>query len=104
MFRITQSCQKAEDPDLTELLLDTVRSRLGEYIYEIGTRTMPEVLSDLLRERRMTISVAESCTGGLAAAALTDIPGASAVFRGGIVAYDNSVKESMLQVSAENDP
>ena len=52
-----------------------------------------------LKERALTISTAESCTGGLIAKSLTDVSGASAVFWGGVVSYDNSVKENVLGVS-----
>ncbi|HBP39242.1 MAG TPA: hypothetical protein DD640_11005 [Clostridiales bacterium] len=100
MFRITQSCNRADEPDLTAGLLTEVRRRLDEYIYEVGPRSMPEVVKDLLEEKKLTIGIAESCTAGLAAAALTDIPGASKIFRGGVIAYDNQVKERILQVPA----
>lgn len=100
MFRITQFCQKETDPDLTEPVLAEVQKRLGEHIYEIGPRTMPEVLRDLLLARQQTISFAESCTGGLLAAQFTDYPGVSAVFRGSVVAYDNQIKQNLLQVDA----
>lgn len=51
-----------------------------------------------LNERNLTISTAESCTGGLIAKSLTDVSGASSVFWGGVVSYDNSVKENVLGV------
>lgn len=101
MFRITQFCHTDAEPDLTAGLLAEVKNRLGEYIYEVGTRTMPEVVKDLLVDQQLTISCAESCTGGLVAAALTDLPGASKIFCGGIVAYDNDMKSSILKVSTE---
>ena len=54
-----------------------------------------------LAERGLTISTAESCTGGLIAKSITDVSGASLVFYGGVVSYDNSVKENVLGVKAE---
>jgi PncC family amidohydrolase len=59
------------------------------------------VLLALARERGIRLACAESCTGGLLAAALTAVPGASAVFIGGIVAYANRIKERCLDVPAE---
>ena len=58
-------------------------------------------LVDAALRRRLRLATAESCTGGMVAAALTDIPGASACFVGGIVAYDNAVKQSALGVSQQ---
>jgi nicotinamide-nucleotide amidase len=62
---------------------------------EVGTA---ELVLRLLRERSLTLATAESCTGGLVAGRLTDVPGSSDVFRGAIVAYDNGVKTSALGV------
>jgi nicotinamide-nucleotide amidase len=62
---------------------------------EIGTA---ELVLSLLRERGLTLATAESCTGGLVSARLTDVPGSSAVFVGGIVAYSNDVKSTELGV------
>lgn len=58
-------------------------------------------LVELLRQKGLTISTAESCTGGLVAKTLTDVSGASAVFWGGVVSYDNSVKQNVLGVKKE---
>ena len=54
-----------------------------------------------LKERGLTISTAESCTGGMVAKAITDVSGASQVFWGGVVSYDNSVKENVLGVERD---
>ncbi len=54
-----------------------------------------------LMERKLTISTAESCTGGLIAKSITDVSGASSVFWGGVVSYDNSVKENVLGVESK---
>jgi PncC family amidohydrolase len=53
---------------------------------------------ELLEKRNWTVSSAESCTGGLIGAALTDLPGSSKYYYGGIIAYDNSVKRELLGV------
>ncbi len=60
-----------------------------------------EELVDLLKKGNSTLAVAESCTGGMISRRLTDIPGSSAVFKGGIVAYSNSMKHDLLKVSHE---
>ena len=65
---------------------------------QVDTAALAEALIDTLRKKGLTLAFAESCTGGLAAAAVVAVPGASDVFFGGIVSYDNSVKENLLGV------
>ena len=60
-----------------------------------------EIILDKLRKKGLTLSCAESCTGGLIAKSLTDIPGCSDVFYGGVVSYDNCVKMGILGVKEE---
>ena len=62
---------------------------------------VPEYLHELLGKKGETFGCAESCTGGLVADSIVNLPGASAVFKGGIVAYANEVKERVLAVSPE---
>lgn len=78
-----------------------VRRRAGENVYGEGEETLAEVVLALLRTRGHTLAVAESCTGGLLGGRLTDVPGSSDVFRGGIIAYDNSVKMRELDVPGD---
>lgn len=98
VFRLTQAVKGEGEPDALEPLLAEVRRRLGPYIYEVGTRKMPEVVKDLLTEKQWTLSLAESCTAGLAAATLAELPGVSSVFSGGIIAYENRIKQAVLHV------
>jgi PncC family amidohydrolase len=64
----------------------------------MGTRTISQKLDRLLKSNRWSLAVAESCTGGMIAAAITDHAGSSEYFRGGVVAYSNEVKEGVLGV------
>jgi nicotinamide-nucleotide amidase len=73
----------------------------GNLISDDGS-TMAEAVVQLLRERNLTLATAESCTGGLIANRITDVPGASMVFTHGFVTYANSAKTSLLGVSADD--
>jgi len=72
---------------------------IAEYLFARDERSIEEIVLVRFGMRGLTLATAESCTGGLVAARLTAVPGASAVFRGGIVAYANDVKEAELAVS-----
>ena len=75
-----------------------LRERLGPYCYGEGNTTMEAVVGDLLRRNAATIAVAESCTGGLIGHRLTDVPGSSAYVLADVVAYSNTVKQSLLGI------
>ena len=77
-----------------------VHARVGSYIYGEGDTSMERVLGELLAARRATVAFAESCTGGLVSHRLTNVPGSSSYFRGGINAYSNDAKETLLSVPA----
>jgi nicotinamide-nucleotide amidase len=78
---------------------EAIRARLGAIVYGEGGDTMESVVGRLLAERGLSVATAESCTGGLIAERITDVPGSSAYFLGGIVAYSNAAKASQLGVS-----
>jgi competence/damage-inducible protein CinA-like protein len=73
---------------------------LDRYLFSRDEVPTPELVIDLLRRRRLSLATAESCTGGLVAKRLTDVPGSSDVFVGAVVAYSNDVKSSLLDVPA----
>ena len=75
-----------------------VHTRLGQYIYGEGDTSMERVVGGLLAERRLTVGFGESCSGGLVAHRLTNVPGCSAYYRGAINAYANEVKTNVLGV------
>ncbi len=74
---------------------------LGSHIYGFDDETLPGAVGDLLRHRGLTLAVAESCTGGMLAEMITEAPGASDYFSGGIICYANEVKMSALGVGAD---
>jgi nicotinamide-nucleotide amidase len=82
-------------------LASSLREKLGRHLFSEDEREVAEIVLDLCRERGLTLAAAESCTGGLVSARLTAVPGSSDVFRGGVVAYANEVKEGELGVSGE---
>ena len=94
---------KAETIDGAEMLLDRWTTRvtavIGETIFGFNDDTMESVVLEMLRERGLTLGLAESLTGGLVAGRLSGIPGASDVLLGGIVSYASEVKFDLLGVT-----
>jgi nicotinamide-nucleotide amidase len=74
---------------------------IGDYIFGFGDDDIEVVLGRTLKERKLTMACAESCTGGYVAHLVTSVPGSSAYFLGGIVAYDNLIKTNLLEVKGE---
>jgi nicotinamide-nucleotide amidase len=79
-----------------------VRKILGDYVFGIDDERIEEMLVRMLTERKQTLAVAESCTGGLVDHRITNVPGASAVLLAGIVTYSNQAKEKFLGVRTES--
>lgn len=75
-----------------------IRSRLGKYIFGYDDDTLEGVVGSLLRKKKLTIAVTESCTGGLLASRLTNVSGSSKYFTMGLAAYSNEVKVNILCV------
>lgn len=92
---------KEEAVAAVDRMIEDVNQLIGEYIYSYDDEDLVDVVGKLLLEKHITISCAESCTGGLFAAALTDITGISEVFERGIVTYSNRAKMEELGVKAE---
>jgi nicotinamide-nucleotide amidase len=89
---------EAEAESRIEELARLLREALPGRIFSEDGRELPQVVSDLLRERSLTLSLAESCTGGLLSARLTEVPGVSAVLDRAVVTYANRAKVEALGV------
>ena len=101
-LRVT--AKAANDEEAQKLLKPTVeqiKELFGSKVYGVDVSSMEQVVQSLLEEKGMTIGVAESITGGLLAKRLTDLPGVSRVFKGGIVSYTNEIKSGVLGVPAQ---
>lgn len=102
MLRATAKAETAEKAEeMLRPLMAEVKSRLGDTVYGIDVESLDEVVTAILKERGLTLSAAESCTGGLFSKHMTDLPGSSAYFRGGVVSYATDLKHSILGVKAE---
>jgi nicotinamide-nucleotide amidase len=85
-------------PNAIEQADAIIRSTLGTSIFSTADETLEEVVVKLLAQRNQTVAIAESCTGGLLANRITNVPGASAVFLAGSVCYANQAKVDMLNI------
>jgi nicotinamide-nucleotide amidase len=92
---------EAEGAQVLEELATNLAAALGPAVFSLNGETMEEVLGKLLRDRKRTLSVAESCTGGLIGMRLTDVAGSSAYFLEGVVTYSNEAKKRALGVPPE---
>jgi nicotinamide-nucleotide amidase len=87
--------------DEVNTLIEKLKTLAGEYIYAVGNDPLEVVVGKLLRERKLTLSVAESCTGGYLSHLITSVPGSSEYFQGSLVTYSNDVKINDLGVQPE---
>jgi nicotinamide-nucleotide amidase len=96
-----KATSSAEADRLNEQLSSQLVEKLGIAVFSVHGETMEEVVAELLTQRNQNLSVAESCTGGLLAQRLTEVPGSSAYFIEGIVSYHNDAKMQLLGVPRE---
>ena len=99
-FRVTAKAADEESARrLMEPMLAELEKRFGDYIYTMDEEvTLEEAVVGMLRERQMTVTTAESCTGGLLAGRIMNVPGASNVYKEGYITYSNEAKEKLLGV------
>ena len=99
LVRVTaKGKDKASARKLALPVVEKVKNLLGDVIYGVNVESLEEVVVHELAERHEEVATAESCTGGLLAKRITDIPGSSAVFRTGLVTYANATKTRLLGV------
>lgn len=98
-LRVTaKAATDAEAQALLKPTVEQVRKLFGDKVYGVDVPSLEHVVIRDCKEKGLTLGCAESCTGGLIAKRLTDIPGASAAFKGGIVSYTNEIKMDVLHV------
>lgn len=83
---------------IKELIMST---KLKDNVWQWGNVAIAELVLDKAKNKKCTFAFAESCTGGLTSSKITDLPGSSDVFHGGIISYDNSIKENILKVKSQ---
>jgi len=100
-LRIT-SPNGEEDKPIIDAFFDEIYNELPHYVYGVESQTLSEVMGLICQEKNVSIGTVESLTGGAVAQDIVSRPGASAYFKGGIVAYDPAVKISLVDVSSES--
>lgn len=101
-IRVTAKAKdKSTAHAMVQPTLSLIMERVGEYCFTDQEESLEEVVFSLLKQQRQTLSVVESCTGGLLAHMVTSVPGSSEVFKGGIVSYTNEIKNQIAHVPWE---
>ncbi len=97
----TQAPTEKEVEKLLQSSVNQLTKILGNYVYGRDEETIEEVVGNLLKSKKLKISVAESCTGGMLGEMITRIPGSSEYFQGGVISYSAKVKKDLLKVPQE---
>ena len=99
-------CAKAKNEEEAEKLMSEadkiIRDKIGEYIYSIDNKTLPETVVELMTEKKLTVSAAESCTGGMFAKMITDVAGSSKILNESYITYANESKVKILGVNSDD--
>ena len=99
LLQITAKAKSVDEAEkMIAPVMEHVIKRLGDVVYGVDVECIEESVIKLLREKGVTFSAAESCTGGDVARRFTDMPGASAFFKGGVVTYTNEAKAKLLGI------
>jgi nicotinamide-nucleotide amidase len=102
LLRVTAKAETKEEAEkMITPIIDNLYSQFGSLIYGVDYENIEQKLVELLAQKNMTISIAESCTGGYTSKRITDISGASGVFECGIISYSNRIKNQVLNVSED---
>lgn len=103
LLRVTAMARtKEEAENLCKPVINEIKSRLDGFVYGVDYSCIEEAVIEKLKEKHMKVATAESCTGGLIAKRITDVPGASEVFDCGIISYANEIKHRVLGVSEDD--
>lgn len=103
LLRVTAMAKTKEDAEsLCKPVIEEIKKRLDAYVYGVDYNCIEEAVVGMLKEHHLKVATAESCTGGLIAKRITDVPGASEVFECGIISYANGIKHKVLGVSEDN--
>lgn len=103
LLRVTAMAMTKEDAEsLCEPVIEEIKKRLDAYVYGVDYNCIEEAAVAMLKEHHLKVATAESCTGGLIAKRITDVPGASEVFECGIISYANEIKHKVLGVSEDD--
>lgn len=97
----TQAPTEKETDKLLQYSVNQLKKILGNYVYGTDKQSLEEVVGNLLKNKKIKVAVAESCTGGMLGEMITRIPGSSEYFQGGVISYNAKVKEDLLKVPPE---
>lgn len=103
LLRVTAKAENEEKAEeLLKPVVEEIKSRLGEFIYAVDASSLEEATVAVLKEKKLKVTCAESCTAGLVAKRITDISGSSQIFECGFVSYSNEIKNKILGVKKEH--